>query len=89
MATIKVGVRQFRERIATFLESDAPVAITRRGETLGVFVPTRRNRPRTADPSELRAAADRLAETLADIDEEEVVAEFRQLRRGGKSSPLR
>jgi antitoxin (DNA-binding transcriptional repressor) of toxin-antitoxin stability system len=89
MATIRVGVREFRERIATFLESDAPVAITRRGETLGVFVPTRRDRPRTADLSELRAAADRLAETLADIDEEEVVAEFRQLRRAGRSRPLR
>jgi antitoxin (DNA-binding transcriptional repressor) of toxin-antitoxin stability system len=89
MATIKVGVREFRERIATFLESDAPVAITRRGETLGVFVPTRRKRPKTANLSELRAAADRLAETLADIDEEEAVAEFRQLRRGRKSSPSR
>ena len=82
-------MREFRERIAIFLESDTPVAITRRGETLGVFVPTRRNRPKTADLSELRAAADRLAETLAGIDEEEVVAELRQLRRGGKSSPLR
>ena len=35
MSTIKVGVREFRERIASFLESDTPVAVTRRGETLG------------------------------------------------------
>ncbi|MGA2096909.1 MAG: hypothetical protein ABSH39_11455 [Candidatus Acidiferrum sp.] len=42
MATIKVGVREFRERIASFLESDTPVAVTRRGETLGIYVPTRR-----------------------------------------------
>src|SRR5205807_10563093 len=41
MTTIKVGVREFRERIASFLESDTPVAVTRRGETLGVYVPTR------------------------------------------------
>ena len=33
MSTIKVGVREFRERIASFLESDTPVAVTRRGET--------------------------------------------------------
>lgn len=26
MSTIKVGVREFRERIASFLESDTPVA---------------------------------------------------------------
>jgi len=39
MSIIKVGVREFRERIAGFLESDSPVAVTRRGETLGVYVP--------------------------------------------------
>jgi hypothetical protein len=38
MTTIKVGVREFRERIASFLESDTPVAVTRRGETLGVYM---------------------------------------------------
>jgi hypothetical protein len=38
MAAIKVGVREFREQIARFLESDTPVAVTRRGETLGVYV---------------------------------------------------
>ncbi len=59
MATLRVGVREFRERIASFLESETPVAVTRRGETLGVYVPTRRKRPKTADVAELKAAADR------------------------------
>jgi hypothetical protein len=86
MTAIKVGVREFRDRIASFLESDTPVAVTRRGETLGIYVPTRRKRPRTADISELKAAADRLAAALADVDEEELVAEFKQLRRKGKST---
>jgi DNA primase len=86
MATIKVGVREFRERIATFLESDTPVAVTRRGETLGVYVPTPRKPTNTADISELKAAADRLATALADADEEEIVAEFKQLRRGKRLS---
>jgi hypothetical protein len=86
MPAIKVGVREFRERIATFLESDTPVAVTRRGETLGVYVPTRRRgRRMTADLSELKAAADRLAEALSDVDEEELVSEFKQLRRRRKS----
>ena len=84
MPTVKVGVREFREQIASFLESDTPVAVTRRGETLGVYVPTRRKRPKAADLSELKAAADRLAEALADVDEEELVTEFKQLRRRGK-----
>ena len=86
MATLKVGIREFRERIASFLESDTPVAVTRRGETLGIYVPTRRKRPKSADLSELKAAADRLAQALADVDEEALVAEFKQLRRRGKSA---
>jgi len=85
MTTIKVGVREFRERIASFLESDSPVAVTRRGETLGVYVPTRRKHRKTADLGELKAAATRLAEVLADMDEEEVVAEFKQLRHQSKN----
>jgi len=86
MAARKVGVREFRERIASFLESDTPVAVTRRGETLGVYVPTRRRKRRAAELSELKAAADRLAEVLADVDEEELVAEFKQMRRRGKAA---
>ena len=72
MATVKVGVREFRERIASFLESDTPVAVTRRGETLGVYVPTRRKhataskQQQTAEISELKAASDHLAEAFAD-----------------------
>ena len=86
MAAIKVGVREFRERIATFLESDTPIAVTRRGETVGVYVPTGRRRVRKAHLSELRAAADRLASALADIDENELVADFKQLRRRAQKS---
>ena len=85
MPAIKVGVREFREQIARFLESDTPVAVTRRGETLGVYVPTPRRFVKAADTSELRAAADRLAAALSDVDEEEIVAEFKQLRRAKKA----
>ena len=81
MPAIKVGVREFREQIARFLESDTPVAVTRRGETLGVYVPTPRKPARSADKADLKAAADRLAQALAAVDEDEIVAEFKQLRR--------
>jgi hypothetical protein len=84
MPAIKVGVREFREQIARFLESDTPVAVTRRGETLGVYVPTPRKQVKSAEVGDLKAAADRLAATLADVDEEKIVAEFKQLRRSKK-----
>ncbi len=86
MQAIKVGVREFREQIARFLESESPVAVTRRGETLGVYVPTPRTSPRAVDRTELRAAAQRLSEALLDVDEEELVADFKQLRRTRKGS---
>jgi hypothetical protein len=87
MAAIKVGVREFRERIASFMESDSPVAVTRRGETVGVYVPT----PRAGKvaSSDLKAAANRLAVALKHADEEEVAAEFDRLRRGGRAKPRR
>jgi len=86
MPAIKVGVREFREQMARFLESDTPVAVTRRGMTLGVYVPTPRKPVKSADLSELRDAADRLATALADADEEEIVTEFKQARSRGKAS---
>ena len=86
MPAIKVGVREFREQIARYLESDTPVAVTRHGETLGVYVPTPRKSVKSADQAELRAAADRLAAALSDEDEEEMVAEFKKLRRAGKAA---
>ncbi len=81
MSTIKVGVREFRERMAAFLEADKAVAVTRHGETIGVYIPMRRKRPKSADVAELRAAADRLAELMADVDEEEGVNKFKKQRR--------
>ena len=86
MAPLKVGIREFRQRIASFLESDTPVAVTRHGETLGVYVPTRRKQRKAAELSELKAAANRLAEALSDVNEEELVAEFKQTRRRGKAT---
>jgi PHD/YefM family antitoxin component YafN of YafNO toxin-antitoxin module len=86
MQAIKVGVREFREQIARFLEADTPVAVTRRGETLGVYVPTSRKQIAPAHLSELKAAADRLAEALADVNEDEIAADFKQMRRRGKNA---
>lgn len=86
MPAVKVGVREFREQIARFLESDAPVAITRRGETLGVYVPTPRRREKSAEMAELKAAADHLAAVLADVDEDEFAAEFDKLRRKARAA---
>lgn len=81
MPAMKVGVREFREQMARFLESESPIAVTRRGQTLGVYVPTPRHQPPSADVAELRAAADRLAEALTEADKEAIVSDFKQRRK--------
>jgi len=70
-----------RKRAEADLGSDAPVASTRH-ETLGVFAPI----AKSAAVSKLKAAADRLAKELADVDEGEFVADFERMRRQGRGS---
>ena len=84
METLKVGIREFREKLATYLlESDKLLAITRHGDTVGYYLPARRRRSE-AERSALRQAAGRLQEMLAaeGITEDEVIADFRRWRAG-------
>jgi len=86
MEPVKVGIREFREKLATYvLESDTPVAITRHGDTVGYFIPVRRKRT-DEDRAALKNAAAQLDVLLAakGITEEEVVADFKRWRAGNK-----
>ena len=82
MQTAKVGIREFRENLSSFLESRTPVAITRHGTTIGVYLPTR-PRPSQAELEALRAAGEQLDAMIATAgaNEEELVADFKKLRR--------
>ena len=82
MQTTKVGIREFRENLADYLESKTPVAITRHGATIGIYVPTR-PKPSQADLEALRVAGEKMQELIASAGttEDELVAEFKNLRR--------
>ena len=83
METLKVGIREFRDKLSTYvLESDAPVAITRHGDTVGYFLPARRKRT-DADRAALEEAAAKWQGVMDahGIDEEEFVAEFKRRRK--------
>ncbi len=83
---VKVGMREFRENLAAYiLESERPVAITRHGDTVGYFVPTRRKRS-VADREALKEAAARLDKALAakGITEEEITRDFKRWRAGSR-----
>jgi len=75
---VRVGIREFREKLARYLESDVPVAITRHGDTVGYYIPARRKRAET-ERAALREAAARLQQVLAaeGISEEEILADFK------------
>lgn len=82
MSATKVGVREFRENLTNLLESDNPVAITRHGETVGYFIPTR-NKTRDSDIRSLQIAAAELDALIASAgtSEEELMQDFKTLRR--------
>ncbi len=82
METTKVGIREFRDHLSTYLlESDKPIAITRHGDTIGLYIPTRRKRNEAAW-AEFREAHDRLQESMAaaGVTEEDMIEEFERLR---------
>jgi hypothetical protein len=64
METVKVGMREFRDKLAGYLESGTPLAIMRHGETLGYYIPARK-RSRKAQLEAMRAAAKDLDKMIA------------------------
>lgn len=80
-SVVEVGVREFREGLARYLESQTPLAITRHGQTMGYYIPARPSR----DEREIEAltrAVGRLEALLAErgVTEDEVLHEFRARR---------
>ncbi|MDJ0902088.1 MAG: type II toxin-antitoxin system Phd/YefM family antitoxin [Xenococcus sp. MO_188.B8] len=93
----KIGMGEFRNNLAKYLGANEPVAIVDRGETIGYFLPSRKHpeqgdrlahlkSPHSSQTPELESlmrAAEKLDRLLAEkeITEDELVEEFRQLRR--------
>ena len=90
METLKVGMREFRENLAGYLESSTPLAITRHGETLGYYVPAQK-RNRKAELEAMRAAAKDLDAMIASwgASEDELIEEYKQIRRTARENKRR
>lgn len=82
MEAEKIGVREFRENLAGYLEGGRPLAITRHGETLGFFIPAQK-RSRKAEVEAMRAAAKELDAMIAawGTSEDELMQEYKEIRR--------
>ena len=83
MEALKVGIREFRSQLPHYLlEAGQPLAITRHGETIGYYIPSRETEP-IADIAALKAVAAKLDALLksAQVDPEVMVADFTARRR--------
>ncbi len=85
METEKIGIREFRENLAGYLESGRPLAITRHGETLGFYIPAQK-RSRKAEIEAMQAAAKELDAMIAawGASEDELMREYTEIRRAGR-----
>jgi hypothetical protein len=82
METFKVGVRDFRENLAGYLESGTALAIMRHGATLGFYIPAQK-RNRKAEVEAMRAAAKDLDKMIASwgASEDALMEEYKGIRR--------
>jgi antitoxin (DNA-binding transcriptional repressor) of toxin-antitoxin stability system len=85
MESLKIGMREFRENLASYLEAGTPLAITRHGETLGFYIPAHKKNKK-AEIAAMRAAAKELDQMIAAMgaSEEELMAEYREIRRSSR-----
>lgn len=85
MEAEKIGMREFRENLAGYLEAGKPLAITRHGETLGFYIPAQK-KSRTAEVDAMRAAAKELDAMIAawGASEDELMKEYKDIRRAGR-----
>ena len=85
MTATKVGIREFRAGLSEFVDSEAPIAVTRHGHTVGYFIPVKEDR--AADVAALKAAGEKLDAmlTLTADEVDAAIKDFKQLRREGKT----
>ena len=85
METEKIGIREFREKLAGYLESGKPLAITRHRETLDFFIPAQK-RNRKAEVEAMRAAAKDLDCMIVKLgaSEDELMREYKEIRRASR-----
>ena len=88
MATIKVGIREFRDNLANYvLQTESPIAITRHGDTVGFYLPVRRKR--TDAEREAFREAGRLVDEMmaaAGVTENDIMADFWKLKAESRKS---
>lgn len=79
---VRIGIRELRDKLASYLESTVPIEVTRHGQTVGFYIPVPK-RPGQAEREALLEAGRRMQAELArrGVTEEELVADFKRWRK--------
>lgn len=79
--SIRVGVRELREKLAEYVESTVPIEVTRHGQTIGFYIPVPKQ-PGQSERDAFLAAGQRMQQECArlGIGEDELLADFRRWR---------
>lgn len=83
---VRIGIRELRDRLASYMESTVPIEVTRHGQTVGFYIPVPR-RPGQAEREALLEAGRRMQAELArlGLTEEELVADFKRWRKARRA----
>jgi antitoxin (DNA-binding transcriptional repressor) of toxin-antitoxin stability system len=79
---VRIGIRELRDKLASYMESTVPIEVTRHGQTIGFYIPVPK-RPGQAEREALLEAGRRMQAELArlGVTEEELVADFKRWRK--------
>jgi antitoxin (DNA-binding transcriptional repressor) of toxin-antitoxin stability system len=83
---VRIGIRELRDKLASYMESTVPIEVTRHGQTVGFYIPVPK-RPGQAEREALLEAGRRMQAELArlGVTEEELVAEFKRWRKARRA----
>ena len=83
---VRIGIRELRDKLASYMESTVPIEVTRHGQTVGFYIPVPR-RPGQAEREALVEAGRRMQAELArlGLTEEELVADFKRWRKARRA----
>lgn len=80
--SMRIGMRELREKLAEYLEASVPIEVTRHGRTIGFYIPVPK-RPNQSERDALLEAGRRMQEEMArlGITDDELAADFKSWRK--------
>lgn len=79
----KISVREFRNNMAKYTETESPFAVMKHGHTIGYYIPVH-TKPKEADYNALRMASVAFDKMMQDngLHEDNLLEDFKVLRKG-------